>query len=141
MTISPEELRVHALELEYIASSLTNERIVNRLSNAAFALRVTADELANSKNAPVWLTYVSDLVYALCVSIIYNGWIVRTAITPGAKTFNVQSYAIDSYEKLAAALRKGAFVPTRASKQYPHTTRRKDIRKELAKHDRERLDS
>jgi hypothetical protein len=138
---SRNELIISANELEQLASGLDNPRICYKLDMAARTMRIAAAELEDANRAPPWLVPLQDSVYALCVSIIEAGWIVRTTVTPGAKTFNVHNFAIDSYERLIASLTSNTYAVTRASRQYPNTTRREDIRRELRKHESKRQDS
>lgn len=132
------DLLISANELEQLASSFPNMRICMKLEMAVHVMRAAAAEMDEVNTVPVWLVPVQDSVYMLSLSIIYAGWIVRTTVTPGAKQFNVANFAIDSYERLLTLLKTNTYATTRASRQYPHTTRRQDIRKALKKHDEQR---
>ncbi len=134
------DLIIAANELEQLASSLSNERICAKLDRAAFIMRSAAAELDSVNNVPSWLVPLQDTLYMLALSVIHAGWTVRTTTTPGAKTYNVNKFAVDSYERLVELVKSNVYATTRASRQYPHTTRRDDIRKALAKHDAKRRD-
>jgi len=134
-------LIIHAVQLEGLASQLSNEDVRHKLTTAAFTMREAAAEIESLDSVPAWLVPLQDTIYALTLSVIHAGWTVRSAVVPGAKTFNIDKFAIDSYERLLKTVSSNVFATTRASRQYPHTTRRKDIRKALTDYAKQRRNS
>lgn len=133
-------LNVSAAELEQLSRDFPNTRVSVILENAARAMRVAAEELSSVNDVPMWVVPLQDSVHSLALAITHAGWVTRTSTMPGSNTYNVHKYAIDSYERLAADIKSNVYATTRASRRYPHTTRRAAIRKEL-KNEERRFDS
>lgn len=133
-------LLVSAAELEQLSRDFPNTRVNVVLENAARTMRTAAEELSSVNDVPMWVVPLQDSVHTLALAITHAGWVTRTSTMPGSNTYNVHNYAVDSYERLVAAVKSNAYATTRASRRYPHATRRAAIRKEL-KNEERRFDS